>query len=221
MEPFEYFKVKGNKTVIMSDLHMGHDKEFLWKDRGFSSIQEHDDFIYHSWLSNIDSETTIINLGDVCFMDPKANKFRELLNLPFKKMYVINGNHNSGLKQFVQGGEVEEQSRLVYARDYISGWINNQSVTMFHYPIFIWDGKQNGSFCLSGHSHGTCSFTNPSSPDFGKLGRVIDCGVETALDFSSRNRFFWKWEEIRELLTKINFKESTFDHHIEGVTSGI
>ena len=36
-----------------SDLHIGHDKDFIWKARGFNSIEEHDTQILKNWNSII------------------------------------------------------------------------------------------------------------------------------------------------------------------------
>ena len=34
---------------ITSDLHLQHDKPFIYEARGFSSIQEHDEAIIKNW----------------------------------------------------------------------------------------------------------------------------------------------------------------------------
>lgn len=59
-----------------SDLHLGHNKEFLWGKRGFSSPEEHDRFIWDS-LSTIPTGSILINLGDSCLSShQKANAER-------------------------------------------------------------------------------------------------------------------------------------------------
>ena len=38
-----------NNIWFTSDLHFCHDKEFLYKPRGFNSIEEHDTAIIQNW----------------------------------------------------------------------------------------------------------------------------------------------------------------------------
>ena len=37
------------KIWITSDLHFGHDREFIWKARGFNSIEEMNETIIQKW----------------------------------------------------------------------------------------------------------------------------------------------------------------------------
>lgn len=202
---FKKLKLKTDKLVFISDLHLGHDKEFLYKNRNFNNIEDHDAFIFDKWIEYIDEKTTVICLGDICFNDSKSYTFYNFISLPYKELHLIKGNHNSGMKQFFS-----EPNRyfknIFFHGDYSEGFINKQAVCLFHYPIFIWNLKQNGSFCLSGHSHGSCNYTNPNHSDFGKLGRVIDLSVETALENSNQERFFWTWNEIYSTLSKLNYE---------------
>ena len=32
-----------DKVWLMSDLHIGHDRDFVWAKRGFSNVQEHNE----------------------------------------------------------------------------------------------------------------------------------------------------------------------------------
>ena len=34
---------------VTSDLHIGHNKEFVYKERGFQSIEEHDSALLSNW----------------------------------------------------------------------------------------------------------------------------------------------------------------------------
>ena len=36
---------------VTSDLHFGHDREFIFGPRGFKTIQEHDEAIIQNWNS--------------------------------------------------------------------------------------------------------------------------------------------------------------------------
>lgn len=49
-----------------SDLHIGHDKDFLYKPRGFDSIEQHDTAIVKRWNDIVTPDDTVYILGDLC-----------------------------------------------------------------------------------------------------------------------------------------------------------
>ena len=61
------FNTELHNVYFGSDFHFGHNKEFIWKDRGFESIQQHDDQIIERCKNSIldNSKTNIlVYLGD-------------------------------------------------------------------------------------------------------------------------------------------------------------
>jgi calcineurin-like phosphoesterase family protein len=103
---------KGTKIVVLTDLHLGHDRGFLLEPRFNAlpnevkarygdgwTVEEHAEWIKEEWDKHIDGETVVFNLGDVCFNDPKGDNFDLFSRLPCKDHYVLWGNHNSGSKQ--------------------------------------------------------------------------------------------------------------------------
>ena len=48
------------KIWITSDLHLGHNKPFLYEPRGFKNIQEHDETIIKNWNSIIKYNDDIV-----------------------------------------------------------------------------------------------------------------------------------------------------------------
>lgn len=61
---------------VTSDLHIGHNKEFLYKPRGFSSIEEHDKALIENWNNLIKDYPTICSNFD----DGKTLK-QKMINL--------------------------------------------------------------------------------------------------------------------------------------------
>lgn len=198
------FKIRTDKVVFMSDLHLGHEREFLWGKRGFSSREEHDSFIFNQWAEKIDPETTVFNLGDPCFNDADCKKFTRLAQLPCKVHYFICGNHHSGSKQAyqsVKGGrffnvEFLGGSQFVY--------INGKGFDLCHFPKRIWEDISKGAYHLSGHSHGSDPERNLNSS-----GRCLDVGVENALKYD--NKFFFTLSDIFNILSKKT--NPSYDHH--------
>ena len=78
---------------LTSDLHFGHNKEFLYKSRGFSSIEEHDQTIIKNWNSIVEDDDIVIMLGDLMLMDNEhgINCLRSLKG----NKYYIRGNHDT------------------------------------------------------------------------------------------------------------------------------
>lgn len=212
-----HLKLKNEKVVFASDLHLGHDKDFVWGARGFSSAKEHSTFIFDTWAQDIDADTIVVNLGDSVFGDPEAVLARRLAQLPCKRHYVLWGNHNSGLKQLFGGRsltlreEVESSSAFTHLGDYALANVNGLFAALFHFPILVPDGLAKGSCSIGGHSHGSFAATNPNRKEFGSLGPIIDVGVDCALEWSGGKRFFFSLEEVRKFLDKVERKR--FDHH--------
>ena len=76
-----------------SDLHFCHDRDFIYKSRGFDSVQEMNDAIIRNWNSIVTSEDTVYVLGDIMLKD-NENGLKCWEQLKGKK-YVILGNHDT------------------------------------------------------------------------------------------------------------------------------
>ena len=81
------------KIFASSDLHFGHDREFLWGPRGFRSSIEHDEAIIANWNSVVEPEDIVYVLGDLMLGDNEYGKSCvERLNGTIR---LIRGNHDS------------------------------------------------------------------------------------------------------------------------------
>ena len=74
---------------ILSDLHVFHDK-IRCKD--FAK------FIKKTWCEKITNSDTVYNLGDMFFGEDVCSMNILTLDLPFKKMYMVLGNHDTDRK---------------------------------------------------------------------------------------------------------------------------
>ena len=57
------------KIFLTSDLHFCHDREFVYKPRGFSSIDEMNSEIINRWNSVVNCDDVVYLLGDVMLGD--------------------------------------------------------------------------------------------------------------------------------------------------------
>lgn len=79
-----------------SDLHLGHNKPFLYEPRGFKNIQEHDNAIIENWNKIIRPNDKVYVLGDLMLNDNEAGieKIKQLKG----QIYVVRGNHDSEVR---------------------------------------------------------------------------------------------------------------------------
>lgn len=82
-----------SKIFIVSDTHFGHDREFVYGPRGFSSVQEHDEEIIRRWNEVVGPEDIVYHLGDVMLGDNQHGlDCVRRLNGHIK---LIRGNHDT------------------------------------------------------------------------------------------------------------------------------
>ena len=79
-----------------SDLHLGHDKEFVWQARGFKSVDEMNRKIIENLNEVVMPEDDLYILGDLILGNIEEGK--KLLRRIPGKVHVILGNHDSAAK---------------------------------------------------------------------------------------------------------------------------
>lgn len=84
------------KIWLTSDLHFGHDKEFIWGPRGFNSVEEHDQTIIKNWNEIVSDEDEVWVLGDLMLNDNDAG-IRKLNQLK-GNIRILYGNHDSATR---------------------------------------------------------------------------------------------------------------------------
>lgn len=82
-----------SKIFLTSDLHLGHDKDFLYKPRGYNSSLAHDIQLINNWNSIITDEDEVYILGDLMLGDNKygTSTFNHLCGIK----HIILGNHDT------------------------------------------------------------------------------------------------------------------------------
>ncbi len=88
-----------SRIWITSDLHIGHNREFVYQDRGFNNIEEHDEKLVNNWNELIETEDMVYVLGDVMLKhdlaDDDFSYGMSLLKQLNGKLTIIRGNHDS------------------------------------------------------------------------------------------------------------------------------
>lgn len=76
-----------------SDLHLYHDRAFVYEPRGFNNIYDMNDAIVKNWNSIVTEEDEVYILGDLMLNDnDNAIKLVKQLN---GKIHIILGNHDT------------------------------------------------------------------------------------------------------------------------------
>lgn len=117
---------------FVSDTHFGHNKEFLWKTRGFTSVQEHDKVIFENIMAVASNENTLWNLGDVYMGELSSENESRLAKIAkaFGKANIIAGNHCTphkiikmqqlGFKIYPSGTEFKGDIVLSHTPEHVS-----------------------------------------------------------------------------------------------------
>ena len=215
------FKEK-NKVYITSDTHFHHNRDFVWKSRGFSSVIEHDNALISKINERVKCDDILIHLGDFC-LNTNASQFEELLTrINCQNIYMLFGNHpnphyKNVYKPLVKSllkSEYTDDSEMyplryrnvVYIGHYAEVVIGGQFIVLSHYPIYVWNEMQHGAWMLCGHSHGGCPFSCPDNIN----NKILDCGWDlhkTPLSFG----------ELQEIMDKKGFVAMD-NHHLPSIS---
>lgn len=82
-----------NRIFFSSDFHFCHDREFIYKPRGFNSIEEMNRAIINNFNEIMDWEDDLFILGDIMLNDNETG-LRCLNQVPGRK-HIIIGNHDT------------------------------------------------------------------------------------------------------------------------------
>lgn len=86
-----------NKIYFTSDLHLCHDREFVWGVRGFKNVDEMNKAIVKNWNDVVDWNDDVYVLGDLMLGD--TNSGMKLLNQLNGRIHVILGNHDTATRK--------------------------------------------------------------------------------------------------------------------------
>jgi len=135
---------------FISDLHFGHDKDFIYRSRGFNSVTEHDSALISNWNSIIGEDDVVYVLGDIMLKD-NENGMRCWDFLSGHKK-VIWGNHDSAPRM-----ELISSARNTEAIGFASLLTyRGHSLYLSHYPTLTGNYDDDNSkrvINICGHTH--------------------------------------------------------------------
>lgn len=143
---------------LTSDLHLGHNKEFIWSARGFKSIEEHDAEIIRRYNEVVTAEDDVYILGDLMLGDNTHGI--SCLSQLNGKLHILTGNHCTLRRQELYR-TLENMVEFCGCATIIK--YKKKQLYLSHYPT-ITSNMENYShikvFNLYGHTHQTTNFYN-------------------------------------------------------------
>jgi len=84
-------------TYVTSDLHFCHDREFIYKPRGFDSIYDMEEKIIENWNNKVNDDDIVYVLGDFALgMD--EHRLNNIISRLKGNIKLIIGNHDTDKK---------------------------------------------------------------------------------------------------------------------------
>lgn len=151
------------EVFFTSDLHLCHDKEFLYGPRGFTNVNDHDEEVIKNWNETVGPNDIVFVLGDIIMGADRKGGLEKLKRLN-GKIVICRGNHDTDGKmtdyyQDCPNIDQRPMGNETYANIIkIGKWhfYVSHRPTIMHDLNFIKPGHK--EFCLHGHTHSQDKF---------------------------------------------------------------
>lgn len=147
-----------SNIYFSSDLHLNHDREFIYAPRGFKNIYEMNDTIVNNFCKTVGWDDHLFLLGDLMLGDNSAISM--LNQIPGHK-HIIIGNHDTN-NRIALYEEMYDTEVLGYA-----DVLKHEGLTFYlsHYPTLTSNLEADARLYkhvtnLYGHTHQTTNFYN-------------------------------------------------------------
>ena len=177
-------KWSGVNCWVVSDLHLGHQKEFIWGKRGYSSVVDHDRNVIAKINELVGPDDILFSLGDFCLNTNETGFDNYLSQITCQNIHMLWGNHPNPMYKIYRtmvAAEYQRDDIEVYPYRYRNAvllghhyecYINGRYVVMNHFPISVWENMKYGAYMLCGHSH----YSFPDTRENATNGLTLDCG---------------------------------------------
>ena len=140
---------------LSSDPHFGHAKDFLWRPRGFSSVEEMNEGIIERWNLIVEPNDDVYLLGDVIMGDISNLNYVRRLN---GNLHIIYGNHDTNARILRYAEELDNAEIHGFATTFK---YKKKQFMLSHYPTITSNMETNPYmtvFNLYGHTHQNTNF---------------------------------------------------------------
>ena len=113
---------------LTSDYHFNHNREFIWKARGFDSVEQMNEWIVFHHNKMVEPDDDVYALGDLMLGDSvKGIEYIKRLN---GKLHIVRGNHDTDRRWelYKELPNVIEMQNAIYLK------YKKHHFYMSHYP---------------------------------------------------------------------------------------
>ena len=147
-----------SKIWFTSDLHFGHDREFIFNPRGFDNVDQMNKTILKNINACIDENDELYILGDVMLGDNEKG-LEYLRQINCKNIHIILGNHDTSTREKLYKTEPNVIEVTLAKRLRACGC----NFYLSHYPTLTANLDDHGELGkivinLYGHTHQTTDF---------------------------------------------------------------
>ena len=146
------------KIYLTSDLHFGHDREFIWKVRGYDSVEHMNTRQVEKWNAIVDSDDDVYVLGDIILGTTDNIRYVSQLN---GRLHIVLGNHDTTTREnlYKELPNVVEVAEIGIRLKY-----KKYHFVLTHYPMLTGNLEKESlkqmSLNLYGHTHQLTNFYN-------------------------------------------------------------
>ena len=186
------------KIWLTSDLHFNHDKDFIWKARGFNSVEEHDEAIIEYWNSIVECGDLVIVCGDM-IVGKDTDRSIALIKRLKGHIELTRGNHDTDAKckRLAEecGIKIRDSKVIKHGK-----W----SFHIGHWPQIIGHYKDNRDMpkriAIHGHTHSKDEFEWMKFQSYNVAMDAHGCKLVNIDDVKERIRYYhanklWEQEE--------------------------
>ena len=170
-------------NYFSSDTHFDHKNIIRFCNRPFATVEEMNEKLLDNINQVVGEDDIYWHLGDFAWRDPV--KYIDAIKC--KNINIIIGNHDRKKRNVFE--RLAKSGRINFYTGYVDIKIEEQHVTLCHFPMISWLGSSHKAWHLYGHVHGRLVTDHP---------RTLDVGV----DVHSHNLKPISWNKIVEIINK-------------------
>ena len=146
-------KFNASEVYFTSDLHFWHKNICKYCNRPYDSVEEMNQAIITNWNSVVQDSDTVFLLGDMGFCGIEL--LRELMSQLRGNIILIQGNHDSDkvTNKLIEEGLLIKAVKMLDITIEGDEECPDQALTLCHFPMIDWNGKERGSWMIHGHQH--------------------------------------------------------------------
>lgn len=188
------------RIFLTSDLHFGHDREFVWKVRGYDSVQDMNLTQVQKWNETVENDDDVYILGDLMLGSTAGIEFIKQLK---GRLHIVLGNHDTATREamYRELPNVVEVAEVGLRLKY-----NKHHFVMTHYPMLTGNLEKESlkqmTLNLYGHTHQSTNFFN-DMPFMYHVGVDSHNGYPVLLDDAIEEMY----AKVKECISFLDEKE--------------